>query len=288
MNWAYISGKFLPMKESEENTVSASRVRQFSIAISVSIALLASACSSLREKSEPEILALDQSAPGQREILPPDQAAADKPALQHPEPIIQPDQVPILRLPHPSGFSTRDLQAFFKLSGAPRREDLATCSAVIIKLHLMRATREEIRSGVQELVLDEPMQQHWCYYDRLLTLDEQLRGTPDLVDLQNLVLDTFQVLLPMAQAFQLHFKDSRYLRWAIQRYRTLSPVVFFRRVDLTPETTQALVQIENPFSSWKNEPKGESVLQKFGLKSVDSPAETTAREPASESSAKVP
>jgi hypothetical protein len=193
-------------------------------------------------------------------------------------PALPPAPAPVLDLPHPQGFGMNELKALFLDPKAPERSQIATCADTFLALSRRTELREEVRAGARELVLEKPVMHHWCFYSKLLELDEGLRKAKLLDERQQLTLQTFSYAIATARAFQLEFRDSRYLRWAIQRYRALSPVVFQRRVELTPEATAELAVIENPFGIWKPIPDRQSILQKYGLR--EEPARAAGSEPA--------
>jgi len=212
-------------------------------------------------------------------ILPPDQASLSTAHLQNPQAIIEPEKIPILNLPHPEGYSTRELEAIFLTARAPQRPDLAECDHDLLKLEKFTTAKDEIRQGARELVVEDPATHHWCFYERLLSLEEKLKTSGDILEKQELTMAAFQYALPMARAFQSEFRDSRYLRWTIQRYRALSPSIFFRKVELTPDATQELAVLENPFSNWKAEIPENSILAKYGLKTVPPTAQLAEQKP---------
>lgn len=174
---------------------------------------------------------------------------------------------PVLDLAHPEGYGVTELKALFLTAGAPERKTLRACAVDFEKLVAKTQLVDELRLGARELVTEDPKAYHWCFYDSLLGLDEGLRRAADLDEKQKMMLSTYRFAIPVARAFQVLFKDSRYLRWAVQRYRTLSPQVFYRRVELTPEATAELAVLENPFGAWKTAPELPSILTKYGIRS---------------------
>ncbi len=181
-------------------------------------------------------------------------------------PALPPKMAPALDLPHPMGFGVQELKSLFLAAGAPDRGGLAKCSSDLETLIAKTQLREEIRDGARELVTEDPARMHWCFYERLLSLEEGLRSATDLQTRQTLALTAYRMAVPLARAFQLEFKDSRYIRWAIQRYRAMSPSLFYRKVELTPEATLEMAVLENAFGAWKTEPTPQAVLTKYGLR----------------------
>ncbi len=196
-------------------------------------------------------------------------------------PVLPAEPAPVLDLPHPGGFGTTELKALFEFARAPKHESLKGCSDEFLALTKKTQLREELRSGARELVSENPMQHHWCFYSALLALDESLRKPLGIDERRAMTLETFSYAIATARAFQTEFKDSRYLRWAIQRYRAHSPVVFQRNVELSPEATAELAVLENPFGVWKPAPTAQSILKKYGLREERAPAaEASTVEPA--------
>lgn len=204
-------------------------------------------------------------------------------------PMIPPNPAPVLDLAHPSGFGMTDLKAIFLTQGAPERSSLKSCASQFSALSRKTELREELRAGARELVTENPKLYHWCFYGKILDLDEGINKAKLLDEKQSLTLETFKFAIPIARAFQIEFKDSRYIRWAIQRYRALSPFVFQRRVELTPEATAELAVLENPFGVWKPFPDQKSILEKYGLREAPAqrapatiPTASPSQEPASQ------
>lgn len=204
-------------------------------------------------------------------------------------PVLAPNPAPVLDLAHPSGFSGGDLKAIFLTAQAPERSSLHACADEFFRLSKKTELREELRAGARELVTEKPQLYHWCFYEKILELDEGINKAKLLDEKQTLTLETFKFAIPIARAFQSEFKDSRYLRWAIQRYRSLSPFVFHRRVELTPEATAELAVLENPFGVWVAVPDQKSILEKYGLRQVNpKQARTPDRAPATVSASVEP
>jgi hypothetical protein len=183
-----------------------------------------------------------------------------------PAPTVTPPEY--VKVPHPAGYDMGDITALFSAPNAPSRESNKDCNTLV---HLSRKTirnDDEFKEAVGELVHQNPIAYHWCYYGKLLELESQLRTEPFIDERQRIVLQTYSFLVPVAQAFIAEFHDSRYLRWAIRHYRRLSPRIFFQQVEQTPKMTNELVEVANPFGLWREPPemgKKSSVLEKYHL-----------------------
>jgi len=206
-------------------------------------------------------------------------ACSSTQVAQAPAPISEPQKIPVLALPHPEGHASADLEALLQLPEAPQAPE--SCHVTQRALANRVLDSQELERGVAELVIDQPAVQHWCFYHRFRRLDSELKELDGILKKQQRLIEAYRDVLPVARAFQSEFKDSRYLRWAIQTYRRVSPQVFFRAVELTPEATQEMVLIERPFSDWKAPASGLSVLEKYGLKEIEGrePASATTAQP---------
>ncbi|MEK7690149.1 MAG: hypothetical protein AAB425_03925 [Bdellovibrionota bacterium] len=173
---------------------------------------------------------------------------------------------PFAKIPHPLGYDVGDVIAILNDPTAPPTAALQGCTTGFVKLRAMTRSADEIRQGAREFVRYDPVKTHWCYYQQISDLEKYLR-TEAFVDLrQKKVLETYAYLAPIGRAFMAEFGDTRYLRWAIRRYKRLNEWVFFRRVEMSPKTTSELAEAVDPFQNVR--PSGSRdymVLQKYGL-----------------------
>ena len=199
-------------------------------------------------------------------------------------------------VPHPAGMDLGDIEAIFirkaegpGMSSPPTRQELANCDRPLKVLREKTMSRDEMALGVRELVRADPVGQHWCFYGKILEMEQKLRQ-PELLlkGRQELVLETFAYLAPVARAFHVELNDSRYWRWAILRYRLASERVFFQKVEPTAETTSTLVTASDPFAWVRPGAKGEgSILQKYGLLPVNTAGAASSTQPPTASSSGV-
>ncbi len=176
-----------------------------------------------------------------------------------------PEPPAYLKVPHPNGFDISDLKAVMAHKDAPKTETIKTCDSYFHKLMKDVRSEDERERGVLELLRTDPVSYHWCFYGKVLDLEESMQTSTYLDERQRNVLTTYSFLAPVAKAFRKVYQDSRYLRWAVMHYKRISKHIFFRNLELSPEGTLELVQIPNPFGLWR-EPAGEdSVLQKYGI-----------------------
>ncbi len=174
---------------------------------------------------------------------------------------------PYIQVPHPAGLDFGDLLAIFAEKGAPSPNAFKDCDSEFTVLRVKTQSREELLQGARELVRRDPVRYHWCFYSKLYDMDMQLKSAVYLDERQKLVLDHYLFLTPVARAFQVEFNDSRYLRWAVSRYRGVSEHVFFRRVELSPQGAADLAGPVNPFGRYRKsaDPQPQGILDKYGI-----------------------
>lgn len=194
---------------------------------------------------------------------------------QAPAPAVPPAPPPYSFVPHPLSTDMGDLRALLLDRTAPTAESMKDCSSAIKTLRGAAKSEQEFQKGMGELVHGDPVHYHWCFYMKLAELDQELRKAEYIDEKQKHVLEYYSYLVPIARTFMNGFRDSRYLRWAVSHYRRLSEWVFFRRLDLSPQTTQELVQAAQEFGNWREPAAADSVLEKYKIL-PDSKAKTQA------------
>lgn len=183
--------------------------------------------------------------------------------VPHPQPPIAP---PYVHVPHPFKHDMADVQAIFHSKQAPSMDSLKVCDETVEKLREKTVSTEEFRIGVQELVRQDPIGYHWCFYGKILELEKILKEDTFVDEKQKHVLGTYSFLVPVAKGYLAEFHDTRYLRWAISYYTKLSEWVFYRRVETGPAMTQELVEASDAFHEWRGQSaEGQSVLEKYNL-----------------------
>lgn len=188
-----------------------------------------------------------------------------------PLPPVPPVPPGYVRVPHPEGLDVGDLMAIFTDRMAPSPGEIQTCDADYRKLRHLTQSKQELLQGTRELVRADPVRYHWCFYAKLMTLEEKLsEGSLYIEERQKAVLDTYVFVTPFARAFLLEYQDSRYMRWAVNRYRRLSENVFYRRMDLSSETTAELNGASSPFGFQRTPAEQKTgVLTKYGIVAAD-------------------
>lgn len=177
---------------------------------------------------------------------------------------------------HPLGNDVADLSNLFLDGKAPKFEEITqSCDGEFKKLNALTQSVLELSEGSLELVKQDPVAYHWCFYGKLLEVENTLNSAAFVDEKQKKVIETYQFLVPVAKAFSSQFHDTRYLRFAIYRYKRASELVFFRKLELTPAGTSELVQPENPFGLWRDGlgAGSFSVLEKYHL--IKKPAQDT-------------
>lgn len=186
--------------------------------------------------------------------------------LHEPLPPLPPTPPPYVQVPHPQGLDLGDLYVVFTHRDAPSPKDLKNCDSDFRELQKRTTVRSEIEQGALELVRMDPVKLHWCYYSKLMEIEQEIKNAPYLEDRRDIILNTYSFLTPIARAFMSEYNDSRYMRWAVIRYRQLSETVFYRRLEVAPNAAAELVQAENPFGLAREPAVSEGgILEKYGI-----------------------
>jgi hypothetical protein len=190
---------------------------------------------------------------------------------------------PYAFLPHPPGQTIGDVKFLFTAKNAPSQASIYGCDAPLRAVIEQSSSKEEVDKAALELVKKDPVTYHWCFYGKILSMDSGLETEDKYVDQkQKRVLSTYEFLAPIARAFMAEYHDSRYLRWAIQDYRRLSEIVFFRRLDIAPETSVDIIDAEHPYTGLTpyemQGAEARSVVEKY-YKGDRSPASTASPSP---------
>ena len=163
--------------------------------------------------------------------------------------------------------------AIFVEKGAPDPASLTECDQPLRLLREKTSDVSEWLEAARELVRNEPVAMHWCFYGKLYGLEARLKSLSFLDERQNWIIREFQTLTPLARAFQKEYQDTRYLRWAVNRYRSLSEWVFYRKLELSVDGIAALgPQALNPWGKVRppRERISGPILERYGI--LQSPA----------------
>lgn len=181
-----------------------------------------------------------------------------------------------VKVPHPGGFDVSDVTSLFVDPTAPKAEALQDCDASYKKLRTLTQSDDEIRQGTRELIKQDPVSYHWCFYGKIVELETAMKKLEYVDQKQKKVLDTYAFLVPVARGFMSEYRDSRYMRWAIRHYKHLSEWVFYRKLEQNPGMTKELVQVTNPFGLWREPASEKSVLDKYHLGKSATPTPSSA------------
>lgn len=181
-----------------------------------------------------------------------------------------------LSVVHPRGADIGDLMAIFQDPTAPRDPSFSkSCDRDFRQLKSRSISIDEMNRGLSELVRRDPVHYHWCFYAKVLLVENELKKDQYLDQKQRIVLDGFDFLTPISRIFSSEYHDSRYLRWAVVKYKHLSEWVFYRKLDLTPAGTEELVQASNPFGLWRQLEQSAPVLEKYNIVEAGTPTVKT-------------
>ncbi|MGK5084517.1 hypothetical protein WDW37_14575 [Bdellovibrionota bacterium FG-1] len=192
---------------------------------------------------------------------------------------------PYVQVPHPVGYDLADLRAIMTDRLAPRSEDLKDCDKDFKKLKSLTQNNDELILGARELVKQDPVKYHWCFYGQLVQLEDDLKTESFFSERQKKVLDTYSFVTPVGRAFMAEFHDSRYQRWALRYYVRLSEWIFYRKLEVTPQATAELVEASNPFGLLREPPGHMPVLEKYNILKAEGPVAPVPTAPAQSVSA---
>ena len=171
-----------------------------------------------------------------------------------------------VQVPHPAGYDIGDLRAIMMAAGSPKAEDVQKCDLDMKTLKKVTPSEPEVAEGIRELVKGDPVKYHWCFYGKILELEDALKAESFVDERQKKTLDTYAFLVPVSRAFLLEFHDSRYTRWAVKHYRTISEWVFYRKLELSPQATVDMAEASNPFGFLRdNSAAPRPVLEKYNI-----------------------
>lgn len=189
-------------------------------------------------------------------------------------PLKPPEPPAYTKVIHPEGTDLKDLAAIFMSSTAPRDPGFINeCDSEFKKLKSKTDSIAEIEEGVRELIAQDPVYYHWCFYGKLQELESYIKSSAFLDEKQKAVLTTYEFLVLLARRFETEYHDTRYMRWATTRYQHLSEWIFYRKLELTPAGTLVLVQPSNPFGLYRKPEILTSILNKYDIAKPATPPE---------------
>src|SRR4051812_16624608 len=106
-----------------------------------------------------------------------------------------------LGLPHPTGYGVSDVRALFRDPHALEPAKIRACDQDFQRLLALTRSHEEIDRAMRELVVKSPVLYHWCFYGKILELDDALRADAYIDEKQKQVVDAYRFLVPVAHAF---------------------------------------------------------------------------------------
>ncbi|MBS1959435.1 MAG: hypothetical protein JST80_08190 [Bdellovibrionales bacterium] len=190
-----------------------------------------------------------------------------------PDKSVMPEVPDYVKVPHPLGYEIAEIRALFESPLAPKgglTEFSDTCDSEFRMLIRATSIKSERRQGANELVTQSAEKMHWCFYGKVERMQDALKKESSWSARQRIVLDAYDFLTPIANAFLSVYHDSRYLRWATQYYSNISEQIFFRKVVPGPENTLALTtSASSDLETWttanKKGDKKASVFTRYGI-----------------------
>lgn len=172
---------------------------------------------------------------------------------------------------HPASLDIADIRGALRANKAPTAEELAGCLQPLLEVQSLTTGKNEVQQAAVELIHKDAPYYHYCFYSSITSITDTVRDSAILWSKKkSMLLQNFAVLVPLARAFKLEFQDTRYLRVSIRHYKQLSAWVFFRDLELTPEMTAELVDVQtNAFANRRMvEDRELSVLDRYNVRVV--------------------
>jgi hypothetical protein len=129
------------------------------------------------------------------------------------------------KIAHPKNFEIETLKQFFKLESTPRGllgEFADMCDEDFKRSMASDGTARELKDLAHEFVKTNPVKMHWCFYSKLVRLDEVLTGDSSWAERQNAALKAYEFLSPVANAFNKIHQESRYKKWTNHYYSKIN------------------------------------------------------------------
>jgi hypothetical protein len=155
------------------------------------------------------------------------------------EQVPQPTMVdhPYMTLPHPIDYRTPSVEALFTNVDPKRDEAIKRCSQVVDQIQTQVVSMEEQKQTLKEWLRKDPSSCHWYFYSSFKQVEQALAQKEYIDEKQKITLEAYSRIVAIAQAFHEEYTDPRYLYFASVNYQRVSQMVFYRKLDLAPETT---------------------------------------------------
>ena len=127
------------------------------------------------------------------------------------------------RTRHPDGFNISDVRALFTSPGSPQLDTQLNCDFDYYAESTIARNREELFMALPEHVKSDPDKYHWCFYAKILLLEDDLsRDTLYVDEKMKLITKRYPFLVHIARIFLADFDDPRYLEFANHNYKRLN------------------------------------------------------------------
>lgn len=145
-------------------------------------------------------------------------------------------------LPQPAGVGIGDVMDLFVKKEAPSLESLKDCDREFYDFSKTNRRDGPKLSIARKLVRIHRKRIHWCFYSKILEVENPLDESLDHLGQIALMIRNYVFLTPIAQAFLSEFGDPSYLSVATFRYQQLNEALYSRRLEIPPALTSVLVR----------------------------------------------
>jgi hypothetical protein len=151
-------------------------------------------------------------------------------------------RVALFTLTHPQDLEINSIKNLIAGDQVPRGilgEFADTCDEEFRKSISKISNDEQRREQAIQLVKKNRQQMHWCFYAKLYRLDEELSKDGTWAARQNVALDAYIFLSPVASAFTQVYQDAFYKKWATTYYSKMNDwVLKLKKSDRKPASTR--------------------------------------------------
>lgn len=121
-----------------------------------------------------------------------------------------------------------DVKSLFLIKDAPERSQFDKCDFDYQAETMLSKNKEELFTTMPAHVKSDPVRYHWCFYHKILRLEEDLEKQDYIEEKQKLVVERYLFLTHLARIFQVDLDDPRYLDFALHNYKRLRSLYFPR------------------------------------------------------------
>jgi len=125
------------------------------------------------------------------------------------------------RILHPDSPEIESVRALFAKEGVPDRTYLNKCDFDYRVETMLARSVEELLTTLPEHVRSNPEKYHWCFYSKMLDLEEKLTemSSQGPAAQRKYLLNQYRFFIYLARVFEVDLDEPRYLDFARMNYK---------------------------------------------------------------------